>query len=410
LVQIKVTITNHDFGPDYKLHLSKLHRSPPSGYTLYWKIFHCSRFLSNLRLPWKTEFALKFFTVLNILFTFRIFEQLALALKNSVSWNFSLYWIYFLSFRIFEQLALAIKNRVCPEIFHCIEYAFTFRIFEQLSLALKNIVCTGFFTVLKYFLSCRILEQLVLALKNRVCPEIFHCIEYTFYIQDFWATCACPEKQSVPWNFSLYWIYFLHSGFLSNLRLPWKTECALKFFTVLNILFTFRILEQLALALKTELPWNFSLYWNIFYHSGFFSNLRLPWNFSSPGGRPSPPTRTPMILYARWWFRVRLCCGWKLPNLSCRQKSGLRDVKIADFIRYWRRSGLKSPDKPKIFIKKNLRNHSYHQFYPVLAKIRINRGLLYKLHKRLSADFQSKVGLLQKALPGSEAGTVVAQW
>jgi len=26
---------------------------------------------------------------------------------------------------------------------------------------------------------------------------------------------------------------------------------------------------------------------------------------------------------------------------------------------------------------KNVRKHSYHQFYPVLAKIRINRGLLY---------------------------------
>jgi len=36
-----------------------------------------------------------------------------------------------------------------------------------------------------------------------------------------------------------------------------------------------------------------------------------------------------------------------------------------------------NPDKPKIFIKKNIRNHSYYQFYPVLAKIRINRGLLY---------------------------------
>jgi len=35
-----------------------------------------------------------------------------------------------------------------------------------------------------------------------------------------------------------------------------------------------------------------------------------------------------------------------------------------------------NPDKPKIFIKKNVRNHSNHQFYPVLAKIRINRGLL----------------------------------
>jgi len=32
------------------------------------------------------------------------------------------------------------------------------------------------------------------------------------------------------------------------------------------------------------------------------------------------------------------------------EKSGIRDVKRADFIRYWRRSGLKNPDKPKIFI------------------------------------------------------------
>jgi len=51
--------------------------------------------------------------------------------------------------------------------------------------------------------------------------------------------------------------------------------------------------------------------------------------------------------------------------------------KSADFIRYWRRSGLKNPDKPKSYIKKNVRNHSYHRFYPDLAKIRINRGLLY---------------------------------
>jgi len=51
---------------------------------------------------------------------------------------------YFLSFRIFEQLALALRNRVCPE-----------------------------FTVLKYFLSFRIFEQLALALKNRLCPENF---------------------------------------------------------------------------------------------------------------------------------------------------------------------------------------------------------------------------------------------
>jgi len=48
---------------------------------------------------------------------------------------------------------------------------------------------------------------------------------------------------------------------------------------------------------------------------------------------------------------------------------------------YWQRPGLKNPDKPKIFIKKNGRNHSYHQFYSVLAKIQINRGLLYQTQK-----------------------------
>jgi len=46
--------------------------------------------------------------------------------------------IYFLSFRIFEQLALALKNMRCPDIFHCIEIFLSFRIFEQLALALKT--------------------------------------------------------------------------------------------------------------------------------------------------------------------------------------------------------------------------------------------------------------------------------
>ena len=99
--------------------LVQITRITPSEYTLnvlYWKYFNCSGFLSNLRmpsktefsrkiynvlnifltiqdfwatlrLPWKTEFALKFFTIFNILFIFRIFKQLALALN-------SLYGIY----------------------------------------------------------------------------------------------------------------------------------------------------------------------------------------------------------------------------------------------------------------------------------------------------------------------------
>jgi len=102
-----------------------------------------------------------------------------------------------------------------------------------------------------YFLSFRILYQLALALKKQL-----------------------------PWNFSLYWLYIVyHSGFLSNLRLPWKQSCPEIFncieyiffiiqdfwatcacpanrvcpeFTVLNIYFlSFKIFEQLALTLKT---------------------------------------------------------------------------------------------------------------------------------------------------------------
>jgi len=81
--------------------------------------------------------------------------------------------------------------------------------------------------------------------------SLIHCVENVFSVQDFWATCPWPETQSLPWKFVRYWIYstFYHSGFLSNLRLPWKTE----------------------------LTWNFWLYWNTFYHSRFLSNLRLPW-------------------------------------------------------------------------------------------------------------------------------------
>jgi len=133
-------------------------------------------------------------------------------------------------------------------------------------------------------------------------------------------------------------IYFLSFRIFEQLAL------ALKFFTLLNILFPFRIFEQLPLALKnrvcleftywihifyhsgflinlllrwkTELPWNFSLFWNIFYHSGILSNLRLPWKqnlpwkFSSRGAAapPSHSPRTPMGLWYRGWKHYILYC------------------------------------------------------------------------------------------------------
>ena len=66
------------------------------------------------------------------------------------------------------------------------------------------------YTALKFFSPFRIFEQFALALKFFTVLNIF------FTIQDFWAICACPEKQSVPW---VHWIeyVFYHSGILSNL-------------------------------------------------------------------------------------------------------------------------------------------------------------------------------------------------
>jgi len=110
--------------------------------------------------------------------------------------------MYFLLFRVFEQLALALKNRIALEFFTVLKYFLSFRIFEQLALALKNRVGLEFFTVLNmYFLSIRIFEQLALALKNS-CLGIFHYIE----------------------------IFFLSFRIFEQLALALKTEFALKIF------------------------------------------------------------------------------------------------------------------------------------------------------------------------------------
>jgi len=82
---------------------------------------------------------------LNILFTFRSFEQLAFALKNKGGPEFTVLNMYFLLFRIFEQLALALKTRVALKIF----------------------------TVFKDFLSFRNFWATSACPENRVCPEIF---------------------------------------------------------------------------------------------------------------------------------------------------------------------------------------------------------------------------------------------
>jgi len=51
---------------------------------------------------------------------------------------------YILSFRIFKELALALKTEFALKIFTVLNIIVTFRIFELLMLALKNIVCPEF--------------------------------------------------------------------------------------------------------------------------------------------------------------------------------------------------------------------------------------------------------------------------
>jgi len=70
---------------------------------------------------------------LNILFTSRSSEQLALALKNRGYPEFTVLNMSFSLFRIFQQLALALINRVALEFFTVVKYILSVMIFEQLS-------------------------------------------------------------------------------------------------------------------------------------------------------------------------------------------------------------------------------------------------------------------------------------
>jgi len=79
-------------------------------------MFSLFRILSNLRLPWKREFSLKNFTVLNIFLTIQDFRAtLRLPWKSELPLKFFIVFNILFTFRIFEQLALAPKNRECPE-------------------------------------------------------------------------------------------------------------------------------------------------------------------------------------------------------------------------------------------------------------------------------------------------------
>ena len=106
------------------------------------------------------------------------------------------------------------EKQSCSELFHCVEILFVFQDFwatcaypEKQSVPWKFSL---YWIGLHFLTFTGFLSNLALAIKN---PEIFYCIEYTFYIQDFWATCACPEKQSVRWIHCIEHIFFIIRNF-----------------------------------------------------------------------------------------------------------------------------------------------------------------------------------------------------
>ena len=207
-------------------------------------------------MPLKIELALKFFTALKYFYLSEFLRNLRLPWKQSLSWNFSLYLIYFLDSGCLINFCLPWKTEC----------------------ALNS----------PYWM-------------------------YIFYHLEFWTTRACPEKQKLPWNFSLYGNIFYLSGFLSSLCLPWKTECALNS-PIECIFYPSGVWTTCACPEKQNMPWNFSLYWNLFYLSGFLRNLSLPWKQSLPwffqaGGEAASPPRTPLVMNV-------VCFEWSVMNGS----------------------------------------------------------------------------------------------
>ena len=203
--------------------------------------------MSNLRLPWKTELPWNFSLYWNIFYHSGFLSNLHLPWKQGLPWIHCIEYIFFI-IQDFWATCACPENRVALKFFIVLKYFLSFKIFEQLAFALKTDFALN--PILNiYFLSFRIFEQLALALKNRVALKFF-------IIKDFWATCACPENRvflnplywmyifyhsrflsnfHLPWKTRLALIfftvlkYFYHSGFLSMLRLHWKQSLPWKF-------------------------------------------------------------------------------------------------------------------------------------------------------------------------------------
>ena len=100
-----------------------------------------------------------------------------------------------------------------------------------------------------------------------------------FYHSDFWTTFFL-WKTELPWNFSQWSNIFIFQDFWATCGLPWKTDRVCPEFTVLNI-YIFNQSEfwtTCACPEKIKFPWNFALHWNTFIFQDFWGTCACPEN------------------------------------------------------------------------------------------------------------------------------------
>jgi len=134
-----------------------------------------------------------------------------------------------------------------------------------------------------------------------------HCrpIANFFTVQDFWATYAFPEKQSLPWSFhSVVNVFFTIKDFWTTLRFPWKNRVFPEIFHCTEYIFYHsRFLRNFAVALRNRVYPELTVL-NIYFLSFRIfeatcacpGNRVCPENFRAGGGchTPDPTPRTPM--------------------------------------------------------------------------------------------------------------------
>ena len=109
-----------------------------------------------------------------------------------------------------------------------------------------------------------------------------HCIQNAFTVQHLWTTCTCPEKQSFPWTFSLYWLYtFYIQDFWATCACPEK-ECTLNSLVECIVFIIQDFLATCACSEKQSCPENFHCFEIFFIIQEFWGTCACPENRVCP--------------------------------------------------------------------------------------------------------------------------------